>query len=327
MAIDHAQRISAASPQFNPKRHQNTMTPTNPALATAYHTLRAMRPNHWTKNLVVLAAFVFALGDRTQPDSSLPFALVAFAFVLFCLVSSGIYLFNDIRDIAADRQHPLKRFRPLASGAISTPLAGMLSIILLAVGLLGAFLISKPLGGIIAAYVAMQIAYTLWLKHVALVDVFVIAGGFVLRAAAGGVVINVTLSPWLLICAFLLALFLALCKRRHEKCLTETSGDYRPSLDNYDAKLLDQLIAVVSAATIVSYSIYTLWPDTTRKFGTPLLSLSIPFVIFGIFRYLDLVYRKEAGGRPEKVLLDDIPLLIDLLAYALTILGVFVFAR
>lgn len=301
--------------------------PTSPPLAMAYHTLRAMRPNQWTKNLVVLAAFVFAFGDRTQSISTLSFGVVGFTLGLFCLVSSGIYLFNDIHDIDADRQHPLKRFRPLAAGNISIPLAGTLSLVLLAGGLTSAFLLSAPLGGVVATYVAMQLAYTLWLKHVALVDVFVIAGGFVLRAAAGGVVLNVTVSPWLLICAFLLALFLALCKRRHEKCLTETSGEYRPSLDNYDPKLLDQLIAVVSAATIVSYSIYTLWPETTRKFGTSLLSLTIPFVIFGIFRYLDLVYRKEAGGRPEKVLLDDVPLLVDLLAYAITILTVFIISR
>lgn len=313
---------------LQPARQQANMTrPSHSIAGTAFNLLRALRPNHWTKNLVVLAALIFAFGDRSQSASSLSPYLAAVACGLFCLVSSGIYLFNDIHDIESDRLHPLKRFRPLPSGAISISAAGVLSLVLVASGLTGAWMLSPHLGGVILAYVALQSAYTLWLKHVALVDVFIIAGGFVLRAAAGGIAIGVAISPWLLICAFLLALFLALCKRRHEKYLTETSGDYRPSLDQYDPKLLDQLIAVVSAATIVSYSIYTLWPDTTRKFGTPLLSLSIPFVIFGIFRYLDLVYRKDAGGRPEKVLLSDIPLLVDLLAYTITVIGVFLAFR
>jgi 4-hydroxybenzoate polyprenyltransferase len=297
------------------------------AFSSAFHIFRALRPSQWTKNLVVMAAFIFALGDRTQSIPKQSFMIVTIACGLFCIVSSSIYLFNDIQDVEADKMHPVKRLRPLASGLISIPLAAVLSFILLAGGLYGSFSLSTLFGCIVATYVAMQAAYTLWLKHIALVDVFIIASGFVLRAAAGGVILNVTVSPWLLICAFLLALFLALCKRRHEKYLTESASDYRPSLDNYDAKLLDQLIAVVSAATIVSYSIYTLWPDTTRKFGTPLLSLTIPFVIFGIFRYLDLVYRKEAGGRPEKVLLTDIPLLVDLLAYTVTVGGVFMFSK
>jgi 4-hydroxybenzoate polyprenyltransferase len=307
------------------KLHTNPMS-TNPSShSKAFHVFRALRPNQWTKNIVVLAAFVFAFGDETQTLSAQSIKVASLAFGLFCLISSGVYLFNDIKDIESDRLHPIKKFRPLASGAISTLMAAFLSFILLAGGLAGAYFLSPPFGYIAATYVAMQIVYTLWIKHIALVDVFVIAFGFVLRAAAGGVILNVTVSPWLLICAFLLALFLALCKRRHEKLLTEDSGNHRPSLTDYDTKLLDQLIAVVSAATIVSYSIYTLWPETTRKFGTPLVSLTIPFVIFGIFRYLDLVYRKEAGGRPEKVLLSDVPLIIDLFLYTLTLGCIFLF--
>lgn len=300
--------------------------PAHTPMSTAFHIFRALRPNQWTKNLVVLAAFVFALGDQSQKLSVGAFAMAAVAFGLFCLVSSCVYLFNDIRDREADRQHPVKRFRPLASGAVSVHSAAILCVCLLVFGLISSFALNVRFGAVVSAYVIMQAAYTMWLKHVALVDVFVIATGFVLRAAAGGVVVQVAISPWLLLCAFLLALFLALCKRRHEKYLLENAAESRPSLDRYDVKLLDQLIAIVSASVIVCYSIYTLWPETTRKFHTSLLALTIPFVIFGIFRYLDLVYRKDAGGRPEKVLLSDLPLLTDLFLYALTVLCVFVLA-
>lgn len=290
--------------------------------------LRALRVNQWTKNLVVLAAFFFAFGDKTQSVSLDLFIRVGEACVLFCLASSGIYLINDIRDRAADSLHPVKRFRPIASGQLPVFQAAVISVFLLAASLLGSLWLSRPFALIVGSYILLQIIYTLWLKHVALVDVFIIAIGFVMRAAAGGVVVAVVVSPWLLLCAFLLALFLALCKRRHEKRLMEEDNAlHRPSLEQYDQKLLDQLIAIVSAATIVSYSIYTLWPDTQLKFHTPLLSLTIPLVIFGIFRYLDLVYRKEGGGRPEKTLLTDGPLLIDLALYGLTVLGIFVFSR
>ena len=291
---------------------------------------QALRPNQWTKNLVVLAAFCFAIGDQSQTIPLLSGYLYRSlaALGLFCLASSGIYIMNDIRDLDADRHHPAKKFRPLAAKKVSIPLAGVISAILLIVALAGSFRLAPPFGLIVAVYVAMQVVYTAWLKHIALVDVFIIALGFVLRALGGGVAIHVTISPWLLICAFLLALFLALCKRRHEKILLDDSGaEHRASLENYDRELLDQLIAIVSASAIASYSIYTLSTDTLHKFGTSLLSLTIPFVIFGIFRYLDLVYRKDAGGRPEKILLTDIVLIVDLILYGLCIGGVFVFTR
>ena len=290
--------------------------------------VQALRPSQWTKNAVVMAAFFFAFGDRTQSVSMASFLQALAATGLFCLISSGIYLLNDIRDAEADRSHPLKRLRPIASGLVSIPLASAMSALLLAAGLGGAAALSPPFAAVAASYVLLQSVYSFWLKHVALFDVFVIALGFVLRAVAGGVVVKVAVSPWLLLCAFLLALFLALCKRRHEKILLDASADeHRPSLGYYDRKLVDQLIAIVSAATIVCYSIYTLWPDTVHKFGTNLLSLTIPFVIFGVFRYLDLVYRKESGGRPEKILLTDRPLIVDLVLYALCVLIVFFVSR
>ena len=173
----------------------------------------------------------------------------------------------------------------------------------------------------VSMYVALQIAYTLWLKHVALVDVFVIAFGFVLRAIAGGLAVNVMISSWLLICTFLMALFLALCKRRHEKRLMEETRlfDLRPSLNDSDQRLFDQLIAIMAGAVIIAYAIYTQWPDTVAKFQTTHLSFTIPFVIFGMFRYLDLVYRQAKGDQPEYILLSDIPLILDILLFGICV--------
>ena len=279
----------------------------------------ALRVNQWTKNAVVLAAFLFAYWDHSQHVRLAGDLLKACAAALFfCLTSSGIYLINDIRDAAADRAHPLKRFRPIASGRMPVAMAMRLAVVLLAAGGAGAFLLARLYGAVLLTYVAIQLAYSFRLKRVALVDVFVIAGGFVLRAIGGAVALGVTISPWLLLCAFLLALFLALCKRRHEKVtLEDLGGESRQSLTNYDERLLDQLIAVIAAATIVSYAIYTLSPSTTSKFGTTRLGFTIPFVIYGIFRYMDLVYRHEKGDRPEKILLTDLPLLVNLALYGL----------
>jgi len=287
----------------------------------------ALRPSQWTKNLVVLAAFFFAFGDRTRevPLMLVNLASVIPAAILFCLVSGGIYLLNDIRDIEADRHHPVKRRRPIASGAVSVPLAARVAAACLGGGLGGAVLLSRPFAAVLLAYVLMQVVYSFGLKQVALVDIMVIASGFVLRAIAGAVVLpDVTISPWLLLCTFLLALFLALCKRRHEKRLVTDGGNrHRPTLEKYDKRLLDLLIAITASSTLVSYSIYTLWPRTVEKFGTSTLGFTIPFVVFGIFRYLDLAYRHERGDRPERILLTDLPLLLDLALYGCAVLVIF----
>lgn len=292
--------------------------------------IRALRPNQWTKNSVVFAAFFFALGDRTLAVPLSSFYQVLLACLFFCFASSGIYIINDLRDLKADQHHPTKKFRAIAAGRVSLPLIAGIAFFLLSTALGGAFWISRPFGLTLTLYIGLQFMYTFWLKHIALVDVFTIALGFVLRAAGGGLAmpVPIPISPWLLVCAFLLALFLALCKRRHEKLLLEESaGAHRASLEFYDTKLLDQLIAIVSATTIVSYAIYTLSPETAHKFGTPLLAITIPFVMFGIFRYLDLVYRKEGGGRPEKTLLTDTVLIVDLCLFGLCLLGLFVYTR
>ena len=291
--------------------------------------VRALRPSQWTKNLIILAAFLFALGDQQQQVAwNMLFAAVQ-AALAFCLISSSIYLLNDVRDIALDRVHPTKRFRPIAAGEIPISAALALVAVLLVGGLAWSYFVAWRVLALAVIYVLLQAGYSLGLKRVALLDVFIIAGGFVLRALTGAAAVHVKISPWLLLCAMLLALFLALCKRRHEKVMlgrvAETDPVTRHSLAQYDTRLLDQLIAIVSSATFVCYALYTLWPDTVRKFGTDRLVYTVPFVIFGLFRYLDLVYRHERGDRPEHILLSDWPLLVDIVLYSATVLGIIFF--
>jgi 4-hydroxybenzoate polyprenyltransferase len=286
--------------------------------------LRELRPNQWSKNGVVLAAVFFAFWDRscTQPFDLTAGLRVLLAAFIFCIVSSGIYILNDIKDIDSDKTHPVKRFRPIAAGLIPITTAWLMATLLIGTGLVSSFLLTKHFAEVIITYVLIQFIYSYGLKQVALLDVIVLASGFVLRAIAGAVALpGVTISPWLLLCTFLLALFLGLCKRRHEK--SSFNNSFRQSLEKYDQHLLEQLISITAAAVIVSYSIYTLWPGTVEKFGTHSLGFTIPFVIFGIFRYLDLVYRHEKGDRPEMILLTDIPLITDIVLYVLSLVAIF----
>lgn len=287
----------------------------------------ALRPKQWTKNAVVLAALVFALGDLKQNIhlglDQLLRALEAAA--IFCIVSSAVYLLNDLKDIAADRQHPVKRLRPIASGALPTGAAKVLFVLLAACGLGCAWALGHDFLLVTGGYFIVQVLYTFGLKRVALVDVFIISAGFVMRALAGAVAIDVRISEWLLLCTLLLSLFLALCKRRHELVVMQDGGgETRASLRQYNERVLDQLIAMIAGATMISYALYTLWPETVERFGTRKLGFTIPFVIFGLFRYVDNVYRKDLGGRPEQILLTDRVLLIDIALYALTVVAIFV---
>lgn len=286
------------------------------------HLIRELRPRQWTKNMLVFAAFFFAVGDPSQQAGLLAFVHTLLATVAFCAVSSGVYIFNDLRDLELDRAHPVKRFRPLAAGLVGEKTARASSVILMAGGLVLVWGFCPPGAGMaVSAYVLIQAAYTLWLKRIALVDVFVIALGFVLRALAGGLASSVRISPWLLLCAFLMALFLALCKRRHEIRMDNHSPENtRPSLRYGDEKLFDQLIAISASAAIICYAVYTQWPATVQKFDTHYLAFTVPFVVFGIFRYLDLVYRKSRGDQPEAILLTDIPLLVDMALYGAAVL-------
>lgn len=268
--------------------------------------LLSLRPHQWIKNVVVLAALVFSKhlfdGDAV--------ALAALAVASFCALASAVYLINDLADLEQDRLHPLKRTRPLASGALA-PRAARLSAAGLVVAALAASAWIGP--GFLACasgYLALNLSYSFALKHVVILDVLSVALGFVLRAVAGAVAIGVHFSPWLLVCTILLALFLALAKRRHELVTLERAAAHRQILAEYTPYLLDQMIGVVTASCLTAYAFYTLAPETVEKYRTERLALTIPFVIYGIFRYLYLVHRKDQGGSPTDVLLTDRPLLV-----------------
>ncbi len=281
--------------------------------------VRSLRPRHWTKNLILLAPLVFSR-HLLEPDRALR---AASAFGLFCLLSGGVYVFNDLRDIERDRLHPAKARRPLASGALSPRLAWRFGALLLLSALVLSFRLGTGFGFAALAYVALQVVYSLWMKTIVILDVFAIAGGFVLRAVAGGEAIAVPLSPWFFICTLLLALFLGLSKRRHELLLLEHSAaEHRMSLAMYNPLLLDQMIALVTAATIVTYALYTLSAETIARLHTDALKYTVPVVLYGIFRYLYLVYQKGEGGNPETLLLVDRPLLAAVLLYGVMVIWI-----
>lgn len=268
---------------------------------------RALRPPQWIKNLFVYAPLIFSQNVLNQ-------ALVlraTLAFLAFCLISSAVYLLNDLRDIEEDRQHPLKAHRPLASGRLKRSTAVAALAIIAPAGFLVALLVNRSFVFIALGYFALQIAYTLWLKHVVILDIFVVASGFLLRVVAGGFAIRVYLSSWLLICTTLLALFLAMGKRRHEIVLMEgRAASHRPILKEYNIYLLDQMISVVTASTLLAYCLYTISEETVAKFGTRNLIFTVPFVLYGIFRYLYLIHQKAEGGTPESLIIRDKPLLV-----------------
>jgi len=266
----------------------------------------SLRPEQWTKNLLVFAGALF--GGRLLDIEAVGLAVATFA--IFCGLSGTVYLVNDWSDRHADRQHPLKRTRPIASGHLSRN-AVFSMVALLAGGALGAAsLISPALAAVSAAYLVLLLLYSAVLKHVVIVDALTIAGGFVLRAVAGAVAVAVPISDWLLVCTTLLALFLALSKRRHELTLLEDGAtEHRRILGEYSPYLLDQMIGVVTASTLIAYTVYATSADVAAKLGTSRLGLTIPFVLYGIFRYLYLVHQKRAGGSPAALLLTDRPLL------------------
>ena len=267
--------------------------------------LISLRPEQWTKNLLVFAALVFA--ERLFDPAAIRDASTAFA--IFCGLSSVVYLINDLADRESDRQHPLKSRRPIAAGHVSVAAALVVCGLLGAASLAGAFLLGTRFGLVASAYLVLMALYSGPLKHLVILDVLTIAVGFVLRAAAGGVAINVMISQWLFVCTILLALFIALAKRRHELVLlADGAVSHRPILGEYSPYLLDQMIAIVAASTLISYIFYTISPETIQKFGTSWLGLTIPFPLYGIFRYLYLVHKREGGGSPADLLLSDRPL-------------------
>jgi 4-hydroxybenzoate polyprenyltransferase len=286
--------------------------------------LRALRLSQWTKNLLIPAAWLFALGDpgqRAMASGWRPVLLMLGMFGSFCLISSAFYLLNDVRDISSDRLHPVKRFRPIAASLISIRAARAMSAFLLVLGFIPSLVMFLrhidrwPMLAVVIAYSAMQLCYTGFLKRLPYVDVIVIASGFVLRAIAGTTVLGVRLSPWLLLCAFSLSLFLALCKRRHEKLLCEES---RPALKMYHLPTIDMLIASSAMVTLSVYVAYTLVPSTIARYecGGALSLTAIP-VALGLVRYLWLTYSLADVGRPDKLLLSDKIMWLVLVCYAI----------
>jgi 4-hydroxybenzoate polyprenyltransferase len=267
----------------------------------------SLRPRQWVKNLFVFAGLMFS----QQLFTPQAWRAVA-AFALFCGLSGAIYLLNDVADAEKDRLHPVKRRRPVASGALSRGAALVIGIGLLVVSLAVSFALGTRFGLVAVGYGVLLTAYSVWLKHLVILDVLTVAVGFVLRAVAGAVAVDADISGWLLICTVLIALFLALGKRRHEYLtLHGDAAAHRPILAEYSEGFIDQMIAVVTASTVTAYALYTMSPETVAKFHTRLLPLTLPFVLYGIFRYLYLLYRRELGGNPSDLVLSDRALLLN----------------
>jgi len=270
----------------------------------------ALRPRQWTKNLLLFAGLIFAakLGDVTRWLEAL------LAFWVYCAASSAAYLLNDVRDAPHDREHPVKRLRPVASGELPARTALGIAVALVVLAFGGAAVLGWGSVAFLAGFCVLQVAYTAGLKHIVLIDVLTIAGLFVIRASAGAEAVDVRISPWLLICTGLLALFLALGKRRAELVLVgadETPG--RPVLEGYSVVFVDQLVSVVAASTVIAYSLYTFTARDSKA-----MMVTVPFVVYGVFRYLLLLQRRELGEEPENVLLTDVSLLLTIAAWALT---------
>jgi 4-hydroxybenzoate polyprenyltransferase len=281
--------------------------------------LKTMRPRQWAKNVFIFAALVFDK-QLLNPDS---FLRTLAGFALFCLISSSVYIFNDLADVEADRQHPDKKNRPIASGKLSVGMAWAAGIVLVIVTLGLSFFLTRGFETVIAIYFIINMAYSKWLKHIPILDVLIIATGFVLRVHAGVTLIQVQrFSPWLYVVMTLLALFLGFGKRRAELALlAQGAGSHRKVLDGYTLPLLDQYIMIVSGTTIVAYSLYTFSAPNVPENHS--MMLTIPFVVYAIFRYLYLIEVEHAGGAPEEILLSDRPFQIAMFLWGVTVLAVF----
>jgi len=281
--------------------------------------LKTMRPKQWTKNGFVFAALVF--DEKLFQIQMLSRTMLA--FVVFCLASSAVYLLNDLVDREKDRQHPTKRFRPLASGQLAPGVAVAAIAILVVASFVAALWLGRGLAIVIAAYFLLNVVYSFWLKHVVLVDVFLVAAFHLLRVVAGVVIVAATrFSPWLYICITLLALFIAIGRRRQELILLgeESANSHRTSLQDYNLRLLDDMIGLVTAAATVSYSFYTFSAPNVPANNT--MMLTIPFVLYGLFRYLYLIHVKNEGGAPEELILRDKPLLASVTLWAVAVVVV-----
>jgi 4-hydroxybenzoate polyprenyltransferase len=280
--------------------------------------LRAMRPSQWVKNLFILAPAVFA--HRLIDGGALGRTLLAFA--AFCAAASAVYLFNDLHDRQADRNHPLKRHRPLASGALAPALALGAAVVLVAIAIGVAVGLGRTFLVVLLCYLALSLLYSWALKHVVILDVMVLAFGYVLRVEAGAAAARVEVSSWLLLCTIFVALFLAFAKRRHELVLlADRAADQRRVLTQYSPAFLDQMINVVTAGSVLSYALYAMAEESVRKHGRGLV-FTVPLVLFGVFRYLYLVYQQPGHGNPTDEVLSDVPFLVNLGLWGLVVLGI-----
>jgi 4-hydroxybenzoate polyprenyltransferase len=274
--------------------------------------IEAMRPRQWTKNLFVFAGIVF--GQRLYDRGALIWSIGAFC--IFCFLSSAVYLINDVLDAEKDRQHPTKRARPIASGRLPAAVALVAGIVFALGSVRLSSAVNPDFTAFAVSYLVLNLLYSLFLKKIVIVDALMVALFFVLRAAAGAAAINVEISHWLLICTLLLALFISLSKRRHEIVLLESNASaHRTSLTHYSAYLLDQMIGVVTASTLMAYVLYTVDERTIAVFGSERLLYTVPFVIFGIFRYLYLIHQKGEGGNPDRIVLSDRPFFANMLLW------------
>ncbi|MDH4036689.1 MAG: decaprenyl-phosphate phosphoribosyltransferase [Candidatus Krumholzibacteria bacterium] len=284
------------------------------------HIIGSMRPRQWTKNLVVFAALIFS---RNFDNPAMVLRSVE-AFFILCLLSGVIYIVNDLADLPRDRQHPMKRNRPLASGALRPQAAVAAAVIGMLAGIYLSWRIGTNFLVVACAFFVLNFLYSFFLKRIVLLDAMSISLSFVLRAIAGvealhGFGENIEISPWLLICTLFLSLFLAFCKRRHELLFVENPGNHRETLQEYSPALLDQLVGISAGGSVLSYALYTIWPETVEKFGTSNLVYTVPLVLIGVMRYLYLVYTKEKGGSPSDLLLHERFILIDVVLWILLV--------
>ncbi|WP_339256403.1 decaprenyl-phosphate phosphoribosyltransferase [Paenibacillus sp. FSL R5-0749] len=295
-----------------------TSTVSSPATGTGSTVsglFRLLRPKQWTKNLLLFAALLFSF-EEIRAETILATLL---GFILFSFVAGCVYILNDFVDRDRDRQHPVKKYRPMASGQVNPSHALLFGIILLILSVGTAFMMNPLFGVLCIVYFLLNVSYSFVLKHLVILDMMTIAAGFVLRAIAGGVLIHVPFTPWFLICTMLLSLFLAIGKRRNELTLLEgNTGSHRKVLDNYSITLLDQFNTIVTTATIISYSLFTFTSDRTIH-----LMWTIPLVIYGMFRYLYLIHMKNQGGSPDRVLFEDKPILITVILYVISVVTIF----
>lgn len=285
--------------------------------------IKSMRPGQWIKNLIVFAPVAFAM--KLNDVHMVAVSLLAFAS--FCLASSSVYLLNDIADREADKNHPEKKERPIASGRLSVTTAIITMVVIFAVSLAAAFAVDPLVLIIVAGYAVLNVAYSFVLKRLVIIDVFSIAFGFVLRMLAGAEALrsrdpNIEVSTWIILCTLLGSLFVGFCKRRHELGLAEAAANHRASLSEYSTGFLDQMIAISTACTVMAYALWTMWPGTVEKFGTRGLFWTVPFVCYGIFRYLYLVHQKNRGGAPSRIFLTDVPLIINILLWIIAVIAI-----